>query len=462
MSENSENKVSTIGQDFTLWSLFKFSLPAILTSLVAQLFRSLDDGLFVSRYVGATALAAINLLNPASAVTMAIVNLFAVGCANLSARTMGNGDKEEAKRIFTRATITSIAAGVLFAAVMNIFCDPILYFLGADADTLKDAETYVRIVFGCFPATMLSNVLSFCYSTAGKPQMGLVNSILNGAVNIILDIIFIPVLKLGVVGSSLSTALGDVACLILALVFYFNKDHELCFVKPNGRILSSTLACWRLGLSQSFNSLCFGATTYVTNAMLLKIAGSNGIAANAVIADLRSIFNASYVGFASCCSPIFAYNVGEKNPKKLKKSLIYYVDIWFISTILMTISGELLRYPLIRLFISDPETSPIYDMSVQGLTIEFLATMFMAADICVMRAFSAIGSPQTTTFISIMRNFVFRIPMYILLPTFFGIDGIWWAFPTAEFVTFCMCVYLIYRNRDNYGWGRSGIAKKIQ
>ena len=136
-----DNKTQNrIGQDFTLTQLLAFAAPAILQSLFSQLFKSLDDGLFVSRYVGEHALASISLLGPANAIIMGFSNLFSIGATTLSAQKMGEGKQEEAKRIFTRVAIIAAVVGTAIALIMNIFCDPILRFLGAEDSLIENSR----------------------------------------------------------------------------------------------------------------------------------------------------------------------------------------------------------------------------------------------------------------------------------------------------------------------------------
>jgi len=186
MSDN--NNRNRIGQDFTLTQLLAFAAPAILQSLFSQLFKSLDDGLFVSRYVGEHALAAISLLGPANAVIMGFSNLFAIGASTLSAQKMGEGKQEEAKQIFTRVVLISFAVGLLIALVMNVFCDPILRFLGADDSLIDNSRIYVRIVISTTPLNLMAFAFGSYYSTTGHPEMGLICSVTNGVMNILLDI----------------------------------------------------------------------------------------------------------------------------------------------------------------------------------------------------------------------------------------------------------------------------------
>ena len=460
--EKSENKqINTIGQDFTIFSLLKFALPSVLTNICTQIFRSLDDGLFVSRYVGATALAAIKLLVPVNCLNFAIICLYSVGASTLSAHRMGEGSQLNAKRMFTRMCISCLIVSSVMAVFYNLFTDPVLHFLGATEDLMDNARIYIRICYTTFPLTALGNVLSTYYSTAGKPQMGLVSSILNGAVNIILDIVFIPVMQLGVVGSSLSTMFGDVAVVLLGIVFYANPKHEISFVKPGGELVSSTITCWKAGFSQFVNSLAFSVTTYATNIILIKLVSSDGIAANAVIGDLRTILNAAFIGYASCVAPVIAYNFGEKNPVRLKKILSYNVKIWFVGTLIITVIGQLIKGPMISLFIEDPSTSSIYEMTYEGLTIEFFAVMFTAGCILIMRMFTALGAVKTCSIFTTLRNTVIRLICIIVLPEFFGLTGVWLSFPIAEFLSFFVGLYMVYINRDNYGYGKSGKALKM-
>ena len=460
--EKTQEKVNRIGRDFTLWQLIAFALPAILTNLCQQLFHSLDDGLFVSRYVGEDALSSISLLGPTNCIVMACAQLLAVGASTISAQKMGRGEQEEAKRIFTRMVIVGALLGVAFAIVFNVFCDPICRFLGADEAHIANSRIYVRIVYSDTPFNILVAIFAAYYSTAGKPVMGLVCSILNGAMNIIFDIIFIPVLKLGVIGSSLSTVLGEIAVGIVGLVFYANKSHEITFVPPKKDYLKTVGAAWKAGFSQFINSISFSVMGYVTNKTLLSVIGSDGVAANTVINDLRTILNAAFVGYVTCVGPVIAYNYGSRNVARLKKILTHNLKFWFFGTALMTVLGQLIRTPLISIFFGNDTSSDLFKMTYLGLTIEFYSVMFTCGCIFVMRMFVALGSPKTASILTTTRNLVVRFIMIIILPWLFGEIGIWLAIPLAEFFSFCIGLVLVIANAKNYGYGPSGIALRMQ
>ena len=461
MAKNDERN-ARIGRDFTFWQLIWFCVPAVLTNLCTALFRTLDDGLFVSRYVGPTALAAIKIITPINSLLMGFSHLFSIGASTLSAHKMGEGDREEANRIFSRVVLSAGVVGAVFSAVVLFFEEPILMFLGADAETLPIAMTYTRIIYADAAPHLMGMCMASYYSTAGKPVMGLASSILNGAMNIIFDVILIVWLKLGADGAAYSTIFGEIAVMLLGFVFYAMRKHEIHFTRPHGKYIETTWNAWKAGFSQFIGSVSIGVTNYVTNITLISMLGSNGIAANSIINDLRMMLNTAFVGYAGCVGPVIAYNYGNRNPKRLKRILRYNLRFWFFGTVMVEILGQLLKKPLISIFIPNPETSPIYAMTLEGLTIEYFAVMFSAGCIFTMRMFVALGAPKYAAVLSTMRNFVFRLIMIIVLPRMLGEVGVWLAFPVAEFLSCMVAATLIYLNRDNYGYGRSGIAYLMQ
>ena len=452
-----QGKKNTIGQDFSLLSLIRFAFPSILTNFCAQMFRTLDDGLFVSRYVGGNALASISLLGPANGIIMAFSVLFTIGGSTLSAKKMGEGEQEEAKRIFSRICVAALIAGLLFSVILNVFCDPICRALGATEELLPDSRIYVRVVFSNVAINLLGMLFGSYYATAGKPKMGLICSIVNGAFNIIFDILFIVIMRMGVLGSSLSTVSGEIAVFLIGAFFYSNQKQEISFVKPEGSIAQTAFHSAKSGFSQFINSISLSLTGYVTNQTLLAILGPIGISANSIIADIRMVANAAFLGYVTCVGPIIAYNFGNKNPTRLKRILGYNLKVWFFGTLSMTLLGQLFKRQMIGIFITDT-SSELYRHALEGLTIELFACMFTAGCVFVMRMFVALGAPKTASILTTLRNFVIRLSMLLILPRLWGEVGIWLAFPVAEFLSCVVAGILVYVNRDNYGYGKSGIA----
>ena len=297
-----------IGNNFTTLGLLKFALPAFFMNLFTQLFKSLDDALFVSRYAGTVALAALNILVPLDCIRLAFTHLCSLGASTLSAKKMGENNQKEAKQIFTKAVLAAIVIGGALALIVNLFSKPLLYLLGAD-DTLYPLALYqVRIVYGITPIVILNSVFSLYFSTAGKPKVGMICSIVNGVTNIGLDIILIPYMHLGILGAAIATAAGDIVVFIIGLIFFLNKNHEIHFVKPKGEILEPVLKSFKSGLPQCINSFSFSLTAFITNSQLLRLVGADGVAANAIIGDIRSIMMSGLIGIGASLGPVIAYD----------------------------------------------------------------------------------------------------------------------------------------------------------
>ncbi len=450
--ENQEH-INKIGQEFTLWGLLRFSFPSILNNFFSQLFKTLDDGLFISRFVGKSALAGINILNPIHFFQFSLNNLFAVGAPNLSSRKMGQGDQQEAKRIFSRIVIVALLIGGLFALGLNIFAYPLLNLLGADEELAKHAIISLRTVFAFTPITLTNAVFNNYYSTAGKPSMGLICSIVNGTVNIGLDVLLVVVKQMGVFGACLATISGDAVVFIIGLVFYFNRSHEIHFVNPEGKYFSTAVASCQNGLPQFINTVSLSISSLVMNYQLLRYVGNDGIAANSIVADLLRILTSLFFGYTLCVGPIISYNYGAKKPHRLRTLLKQNAAIWGMCSVVLTITGLLCRRPFISIFINPNENSEVfYSLTYYGLTIQYLSLPFFSGCVIIPRMLTAVNEIRASMTVAICRNVVLRLLCIMTVPLIFGYKGIWIAGLICEILAFSVDIYALNKHLPSYGY----------
>ena len=448
-----QDTTNRIGRDFSLGELLKFSFPSILNNFFGQLFKTLDDGLFVSRFVGKTALAGLNILHPLHFLQFSFNNLFAVGAPNLSSRKMGEGDQQEAKRIFSRVTISAAVIGTLMALLLNIFAFPILRFLRADEELSVHALISLRSVFLIMPIVLLNGVFNAYFSTAGKPSMGLVCSIVNGAVNVILDVILVVIYKIGVLGACISTVAGDVVIFIIGLIFFMDRRNEIHFVPPEGKIVSTTLDAWKNGLPQFINTAALSVSSLIINYQLLRYVGNDGIAANSIVADLLRILTSLFFGYTLCVGPIISYNFGSQNKERLRRLLRQNAMIWFCSSVLLTTTGLLMRKPFISIFINPNDNSEVfYALTHYGLTIQYFSLPFFSGCVLIPRMLTAVNQIRASMIIAINRNFILRIAFTLIVPLLLGYKGVWIAGLVSEFFAFCVDVFVLNKHLDAYGY----------
>lgn len=225
-----DNRIAT---KFKFWPLIRFVLPTMAMSLFMALFKSVDDGLFVSQFVGKEALSAVNICFPLVIGVWGIAIMFATGGAAIAGKKIGEGKPEEARRDFSCVCIMAMLVAAVVVLPCVIFMEPIMRALGADESIMHYCVVYGNISVGTTPLAILSPIFEFFYVTSGAPKMGLISTLLRGAMNILFDYLFIVVLRLEVMGVALATAMGDLATCILGLCFYINKKHAVHFAKPS-------------------------------------------------------------------------------------------------------------------------------------------------------------------------------------------------------------------------------------
>ncbi len=448
-----QEHINKIGQDFSLGGLLKFSFPSILNNFFSQLFKTLDDGLFVSRFVGKSALAGINILTPIHFFQFSLNNLFGVGASNLSSRRMGMGEQQEAKRIFSRVCIAAFTVGFLFALLVNVFSAPLLKFLGADEELSGYALISLRTVFLFTPISLLNSVFNSYFSTAGNPSMGLVCSLVNGSINVILDVILIVVKKIGVLGACISTVSGEAVIFLIGLIFFIDRRNEIHFVAPEGKIVSTTLASMNNSLPQFINTLSLSLTALIMNYQMLKYVGNDGIAANSIVSDLLRILTSLFFGYTLCVGPIISYNYGSGNRPRLRKLLKQNAVIWASSALLLTIVGLLCRRPFIRIFINENDNSEVfYALTYYGLTIQYLLLPFFEGCVLIPRLLTAVNQIGASMTIAIIRNIVLRIFCIMTVPLIFGYRGVFLAGLICEILAFSVDVFVLNRHAQSYGF----------
>ena len=457
-----KDRTSKIGQDFTLRSLLRFALPGLMTSMTSRIFETLDDALFVSRFVGQNALAGIKILMPVDGIILALTHIFGLGACTYAATEMGRGNSKGAKKIFTKMIIMAIITGCIFAAVIITFDDQILSFLGAGRDIIQYTEVYVAITFVTLPFKLASMCFGSFYSAAGKPSMGLFNSVLSGVINVITDYITIVILDMGVAGAAIATSLGFIANFIVGLIFYSNSNNDISFIRPNGDYFKTMLESAHYSFAQITNSLTMSMTSFIVNRTILFYLGSDGIAARSIVSDIRMILNSAFVGFATTVGPIIAFNYGARRVRMLKKILTHNLKIWFFGCTILIIICQLMKTPLVNLFMNpDTFTESFYDLTYFGLTVELFTPIFTAGCIMANRMFVSLKVQKVATILSLLRNVVFRVGTVVFIPKFFGARSIWFCFLISEALAFILYAIAIVRNADNYGYGRSGVAYLI-
>lgn len=437
-----------LSEHFTYNKLLRFVFPSIVMMIFTSIY-SVVDGLFVSNFVGKTALASINLILPFLMGLSALGFMIGTGGSAIVAKTLGEGDPKRANSYFSMLVYVTAIGGIILALLGMLLVPSVASLLGAEGELLSNCILYGRINFISLPAFMLQNVFQSFFVTAEKPKLGLAVIITAGVTNMILDLLFVGILGFGLAGAAVATVCGEMIGGLFP-VFYFSRKNSsllrLGKTQFNGRILMQTCVN---GSSELMTNLSSSIVNSLYNIQLMKFAGENGVAAYAAIMYVNFIFIAIFLGYSIGSAPIISYHYGAGNHGELKnlyKKSLQLVGSWGI---VLFVLAQLLATPLAKLFVGYDST--LLAMTQIGFRIYSLVYLINGFNIFGSSFFTALSNGVVSAVISFLRTLVFQIGAVLILPVVFGgINGIWSSVTVAELLTLCITITFFVLQRRKY------------
>lgn len=449
-------KVKTIGKDFSLKQLALFSLPSILNELVISILYTIDDGFFISRYVGNNALAAFGVLSPLFMFHMASGSLFG-GIAVSCSKKMGEKKDEEARRDFTTLVLYALIYGIIIGAIEYIFCDQIIYLLGATDILFPYAKDFLKIGALYNPLIMVAHVFMRFYVPAGKPHMELLNTVLNMSFNLFFDWYFVVYLLVGMKGTAYANFIAFVVQVIFGLIFYSRKNCEMRFGKPDLRNIGLLSLAFKYGLPSFISNMSVSIGTLISNYVILFYGNETFLAAYNIVMNISFAFISAFFGLFASIGPLLSYTMGERNKERLlklfKQTIVLTSLLVVVSVVLFVTGGNMLANVFIR-----EDTNNIRELLHYGMNIMPYSFLFFGFNVGARMCFASLGNQRSSTFLTIVQEVILSNLCIVLLPVMFGIRGVWYSFLISNILTLFVVVFVVYMNRDNYGYGKEGLA----
>ncbi len=438
---------NVLSRKVTVFSVAKFVLPTVLMMMFMSLY-SMVDGFFVSRFVGTTALSAVNIVSPIFSFVMALGIMMASGGAAYVATQMGEGKAEQARQNFSLLVIFGVLIGCAFALLIVTFLKPILLFLGANETLYPYCRAYLLGFIFFTPFGILQMMFQSFFVTAGKPSFGLFLIVMGGITNIVLDYIFIVPLNFGVAGAALATGIGFCVPGISGLVYFaIKRKGTLYFVRPFLRI-HVLLKSASNGASEMVSNIAVAITTLIFNRMMMLYIGENGVAAITIVLYVEFLLSAMFLGYSSGVAPMISYQNGNKNTGELKKLFKISYTFVAISSAVIFVTAQIVGPYVVAIFTS-PGTE-VYELAANGFSLFALTYVFFGCNIFTSAFFTALSNGVVSAIISFMRSFVFLITAQLLLPQILGVPGIWLAVPVAELCSVGVSLFFILHMRKIY------------
>ena len=436
-----------LSDHFTYRRLIRFVIPSVAMMILTSIY-GVVDGLFVSNFVGKTPFAAVNLVIPFTMILGAFGFMLGTGGTALVAKTLGEGKQEEANQIFSMLIYFALGLGILLTIFGIAVLKKIVVKMGADDAMLHHCMIYGRIVLLGIPFYMLQNMFQNFLIAAEKPQLGLIVTIAAGVTNMVLDALFIGVLGWGVAGAAAATALGQCVGGLVPFVYFARKNSsKLSLVKT--RLMGGALfhACTN-GSSELVSNVSMSLVGMLYNLQLMKFAGENGVAAYGVIMYVNFIFIAIFLGYAFGTAPIVAFNYGARRTEELQNVLKKSLKLILGTGILLFLIGTVFAGVLSKLFVGyDAE---LYQLTVRGFRLYAISFLLCGFNIYGSSFFTALNNGVVSAAISFLRTVVFEVAAILILPVFFGVDGIWCAITVAELASILITTGAFFALRKRY------------
>lgn len=423
--------------------LLKFSIPAVIGMLVNALY-SVVDRIFVGRGVGSLALSGVAVTFPITNVIMAVGMLVGTGAAALVSIKLGQKKLKEAEVILGNAFVLTIIISIAISIIGLMFLEPMLKAFGATKETMPYAKQFASILLA---GTVLQNIgfgLNPIIRSQGDPKTAMITMLIGAALNFIINPFMIFVLKTGVAGSAIATLISQAVCSIWIYTYFVKGKSILVLKKENMRLKRNVInEIISIGVSPFAMQIAASLVTIIMNNSLLRYGGDLAIGAFSLINSIAILIVMPMLGINQGAQPIIGFNYGAKNITRVKKALFYSASVNALIAVIGFIVVQLYPVQIMRMFnTSDPG---LIALGANGISIFLMMIALVGPQTSCINYFQSVGKAKHSMFLSLLRQVVLLIPLAIILPNFFNLNGVWMAGSTSDFLSSIITFTFIFR-----------------
>lgn len=466
--ENSEHRF--LAEAPTGKLMRRYAMPCVISLLVGALYNIVDQ-IFIANasYLGSFGNAANTVVFPMTVIALAIAVMIGDGCCAFVSLSLGKGRPEDASRSTGNAVVLSVTAGFVLMAIYLLLRDPLLTVFGGrvNDETFRLAQEYFFWITLGIPLYMFGQAMNPVIRADGSPRFAMLSTLAGAVVNIILDPVFLFVCKWGMMGAAVATVLGQALTAALAVWYLFHS--RIVRLHPADFCLKAKIV-WRtlsLGACSFLSQISLVAAMAAINNMVRKYGALDPIfsqtqyaqipmAVVGIVMKFFQIIISIVVGMAAGCIPIVGYNMGAERRDRVRtlfrRLLLCEALVGAVGLILV----EGFPRALIGIFGAANESVYYTDFALRAFRI-YLCMLVLA---CVNKAcfifLQAMGKAAASTALSMVRETVFGVGFALLLPLFWGLDGVLWSMPVSDILTFAISAVLIVRtDRELRGEGKA-------
>ena len=437
----------------------KYAVPCVISLLVAALYNIVDQ-LFIANasYLGSYGNAANTVVFPMTVVALAIAVMIGDGCCAFVSICLGAGRKDDAHKSIGSAVLLCIASSIILAAAYLVFQEPILTLFGGrvNEETFFHSREYFFWISLGIPFYMFGQAMNPIIRSDGSPKFAMISTLAGAVVNIILDPVFIFVFKWGMMGAAVATVLGQILTAVLAIWY-------LCHMKA----VKLEAGSFRIHCQLAGKYLALGGTSFLSqislvaamaaiNNMIQKYGALDPVfgqvqyaqipmAVVGIVMKFFQIVISIAVGTAAGCIPIVGYNIGAERKDRVKSLFTRLLGVEAIVGAVALLIVELFPQQLINLFGAANESVYYTQFAIKSFRIYLCMMIFATVNKGTFIFLQSLGKAAASTAISLVREVVFGVGFALLLPRFFGLDGVLYSMPVSDILTFLIAAVIIVR-----------------
>ena len=426
--------VNPLGEERVSRLLTNYSIPAIVGMVVNSLYNIVDR-IFIgnSSDLGANGLAGITIGFPIMIILLSMGVLFGIGGATLFSIRLGEKKQQEAENTLGNAFTLLLVSGILFMVFGQIFLSPLLTLFGASETVLPFSMEYMRVIFFGAVFQVVSLGMNNFIRADGSPKIAMFTMFIGAGLNIILDPVFIYVLKMGMTGAALATILAQCISAIWVMSYFISKRSRnkirLKYLKPKLHVVTKLTT---LGLPGFFLQLANSFLNAILNINLLTYGGDIAVSGMGIINSIQTILLMPIVGLKQGVQPIISFNFGAGKHDRVKTAVKLAIIASTIIVVIGYVITRLFPKQMIVLFNQEPE---LIEFASYALVVWFFCLPVIGFQIIASNFFQAVGKPKTAMFLTLTRQVILLIPALIIFPKFWGINGLLYAAPFADFLS---------------------------
>ena len=409
--------------------LLKQSIPAAIGILVMSI-NMIVDTIFVGQWIGVLAIAAITVVLPIGFLISSIGMAIGIGGSSVISLALGADNVEKAKKVFGNQFSLTTLSSIFLVTICLLFEEHVLKLFGANGNILAPAIPYFRIIIIGAPFLAFAMMGNPIIRALGKPTYAMIALILPAIANILLDIIFIKIFDWGMFGAGLATSIAYAVCGLFILGFLLSKKSNLkigiSYLKLEKSIVSEISS---LGSITLVRQGTVSILTIILNYSLFKYGNESSVAVFGIINRLMMFIFFPVFGIVQGFLPIAGYNYGANLYGRVKEVLYTANKYGTIICVFIFLAVYFFNYEMTSVFTNDAN---LLNQTPNAILTTLLATPFIAFQLVGASYFQAVGKAKPALVLTLLRQSIFLIPFLIVLPMFFGLDGIWFSFPIAD------------------------------